>query len=63
MNSFDDPFLETSTFAKTEEVSELVELEYHQKGGHAAFITGVPWNKSDWTETRIPEFYKSHWKD
>ena len=63
MNSFDDPFLETSTFAKIEEVSELVELENHQKGGHAAFITGVPWNKSGWTETRIPEFYKSHWKD
>jgi len=37
-----------------------VELEYHQKGGHAAFITGLPWNKSGWAETRVPEFFKTH---
>ncbi len=60
MNSLDDPFLEVSSFPSSSEVSPQVELEYHRKGGHAAFIAGSPWNKSGWTETRVPEFFKTH---
>jgi predicted alpha/beta-fold hydrolase len=60
MNSLDDPFLEVSSFPSSSEVSPQVQLEYHRKGGHAAFITGPPWNKSGWTETRVPEFFKTH---
>ena len=41
MNYFDDSFLETSTFANKEEVSNQVELEYYQKGGHAACVTAI----------------------
>ncbi|MBC8257556.1 MAG: hydrolase [SAR324 cluster bacterium] len=58
MNSLDDPFFDTKTFPGPNEVSEMVELEFHQKGGHAGFITGYPWKKHSWTETRIPEFFQ-----
>ena len=46
MNSLDDPFLDRATFPKLEEVSDHVELEYHEKGGHAGFIVGSPWKKT-----------------
>ena len=58
MNSLDDPFLDTKTFPSPKEVSDMVELEYHQKGGHAGFIIGNTWKKIGWVETRIPEFFK-----
>ena len=58
MNSLDDPFLERNTFPGPKEVSDMVELEFHQNGGHAAFITGSIWKYFSWIETRIPEFFK-----
>ena len=59
MNSLNDPFLDRATFPKPEEVSDYVELEYHEKGGHAGFIVGSPWKKTGWSEIRIPEFFKT----
>jgi hypothetical protein len=58
MNSLDDPFLDTKTFPDQKEVSEMIELEFLQKGGHAGFITGNVWNKFSFIETRIPEFFR-----
>ena len=58
MNSLDDPFLERNTFPGPKEVSDMVELEFLQNGGHAAFITGSIWKYFSWIETRIPEFIK-----
>ena len=58
MNSLDDPFLERNTFPGPKEVSDMVELEFLQNGGHAAFITGNIWKYFSWIETRIQEFFK-----
>jgi predicted alpha/beta-fold hydrolase len=58
MNSLDDPFLDTKTFPSPKEVSDTVELEFLQKGGHAGFIIGNSWKNYGWIETRIPEFFK-----
>ena len=58
MNSLDDPFLERNTFPGPKEISDMVELEFLQNGGHAAFITGSIWKYFSWIETRIPEFFK-----
>ena len=58
MNSLDDPFLDTKTFPTPIEVSEMIDLEFPQKGGHAGFITGNVWNKFSFVETRIPEFFR-----
>ena len=58
MNSLDDPFLERNTFPGPKEVSDMVELEFLQNGGHAAFITESIWKYFSWIETRIPEFFK-----
>ena len=58
MNSLDDPFLERNTFPGPKEVSDMVELEFLQNGGHAAFIMGSIWKYFSWIETRIPEFFK-----
>ena len=65
MNSLDDPFLDKNTFPKQDEVSEMVELEYLKKGGHAGFILGNPWNIVGWIEFRITLFFKEQlmkWK-
>ena len=59
MNSLDDPFLDAKTFPTTKEVSEMVKLEYLEKGGHAGFIFGNSWKKFGWIETRIPIFFKN----
>ena len=58
MNSLDDPFLDKNTFPNPKEVSDTVELEFLQKGGHAGFIIGNFWKNSGWIETRIPDFFK-----
>ena len=58
MNSLDDPFLDKKTFPSSKEVSEMVELEYHKKGGHAGFICGNTWKQIGWIEPRIIEFFK-----
>ena len=58
MNSLDDPFLDANTFPTPKEVSEMVELEYLEKGGHAGFIFGNSWVKKGWIESRIPFFFK-----
>ena len=58
MNSLDDPFLDKNTFPSPKEVSDMVELEFLQNGGHAGFITGNAWKNFSWIETRIPEFFK-----
>ena len=58
MNSLDDPFLERNTFPGPKEISDMVELEFLQNGGHAAFIMGSIWKYFSWIETRIPEFFK-----
>ena len=58
MNSLDDPFLDKNTFPSPKEVSDTVELEFLQKGGHAGFIIGNSWKYYGWIETRIPEFFK-----
>jgi len=58
MNSLDDPFLDKNTFPSPKEVSDMVELEFLQKGGHAGFIIGNSWKYYGWIETRIPEFFK-----
>ncbi len=58
MNSLDDPFLDTKSFPGPKEVSEMVELEYLKKGGHAGFIIGNAWKKFSFIETRIPEFFR-----
>jgi len=58
INSLDDPFLEKKTFPSQKEVSEMVELEYLKKGGHAGFIAGNPWNIFGWIDYRITFFFK-----
>ena len=52
------PNPDTKSFPIPKEVSDMVELEYQQKGGHAGFIMGNTWKKIGWIETRIPEFFK-----
>ena len=62
MNSLDDPFLDPNTFPKPKEVPKVVKIEYHKKGGHAAFISGNKWEKIGWIEHRIPFFFKNQLK-
>ena len=60
MNSMDDPFLDKETFPLQKDVSDFVELEFHEKGGHAGFIFGNGLKKFSFIETRIPDFFKIH---
>ena len=57
INSYDDPFLDAKTFPMTENVSKEVELEYHKKGGHSAFIASDGWKIFSWIDIRVSEFF------
>ena len=47
------------TFPSSKEVSEMFEIEYLKKGGHASFISGNTWKQFGWIETKIIKFFKN----
>jgi predicted alpha/beta-fold hydrolase len=59
LNAKDDPFLPEHVLPTHEEVSQYVNLEISDEGGHVGFISGsLPWRPQYWLEQRVPEFLK-----
>ena len=55
----DDPFMTDAVIPSNEELSDHVEYELHQNGGHVGFISGgVPWKPTFYLESRIIQFIK-----
>jgi predicted alpha/beta-fold hydrolase len=59
IQSEDDPFMGKGTIPHPHEVSEQVELEVYQHGGHVGFVSGWnPLKPKYWLEDRIPLFFE-----
>jgi predicted alpha/beta-fold hydrolase len=57
LHSSDDPFMTAATVPQPHELSNSVELELYDRGGHVGFVSGRwPWRARYWLEQRIPAF-------
>lgn len=54
----DDPFMSIDVIPAESELSEYIQLELSQHGGHVGFISGNLINPVFWLEKRIPEYLK-----
>lgn len=56
----DDPFMNEKVIPELEELSEQVQFELSEQGGHVGFLSGHnPFKPEFWTETRSVEFIHS----
>jgi len=53
----DDPFMTQEVIPKAEEVSDFVELEISENGGHVGFVTGSLLKPKYWLDERIVTFF------
>lgn len=60
LSAADDPFLPRSVLDDVAEVAQqnpMIELEFHERGGHVGFVGGrVPWRPDYYAERRVMEF-------
>ena len=57
LQSRDDPFMQADVIPDASELSDKIQLEVHERGGHVGFVSGhLPWKPEYWLETRIPNF-------
>jgi predicted alpha/beta-fold hydrolase len=51
----DDPFMTEDALPQLHDISEQVQFELSEKGGHVGFITGnAPWALEYWLDKRVP---------
>jgi predicted alpha/beta-fold hydrolase len=63
LHAKDDPFLTEVAIPRFDELSESVELEVTEQGGHVGFVGGaLPLRPDYWLETRISGFLKMYLK-
>ncbi|GAB2687973.1 hydrolase [Aliiglaciecola aliphaticivorans] len=56
LHSIDDPFMNEAVLPEEHELSEAVQLELSETGGHVGFLQGTPWNPNIWFHKRISDF-------
>jgi predicted alpha/beta-fold hydrolase len=62
LHAKDDPFMTEDVIPYPFELSENVQLEVTNAGGHVGFIAGnYPWSPRYWLEERVPEFLNQYW--
>lgn len=62
LHAKDDPFMTEDVIPHPFELSENVQLEVTDAGGHVGFIAGkYPWSPRYWLEERVPEFLNQYW--
>ncbi len=58
IHSKDDPFMGDAVIPRESELSNSVQVELYEYGGHVGFISGCKFNFEYWLESRILEFVK-----
>jgi len=59
IHSSDDPFMPPEVIPSAHELSESIQLELAERGGHVGFITGnIPGYPEYWLDQRIPQFFE-----
>lgn len=63
IQSKDDPFMTAEVIPSEEELSDKVQLEVTERGGHVGFVSGrYPWRPEFWLEERVPKFLREYIK-
>lgn len=62
IHSSDDPFMTPKVIPEADELSESIELELSQHGGHVGFIGGKWYKPEYWLEPRIHHFLQQQFK-
>ncbi len=61
LHARDDPFMNDAVIPTQDELSESVQLELAQTGGHIGFVSGrMPGYAAYWLEARIIDFFNSY---
>ncbi|MDF1876326.1 hydrolase [Sulfurimonas sp. SAG-AH-194-L11] len=58
IHSEDDPFMTPEVIPKQEELSNSIQLQITQRGGHVGFVGGSLLHPEYWLEKRIVEYFK-----
>lgn len=60
LHSKDDPFMSEDIIPTRDEISDCVNLEITERGGHVGFVSGTyPWRPQYWLEARALAFLQS----
>ncbi|MBL0721480.1 MAG: hydrolase [Sulfurovum sp.] len=57
IHSLDDPFMTPEILPTSDEVSNSIDLEIYNKGGHVGFVAGSILRPKYWLEDRIMEYF------
>ena len=60
IQSRDDPFMTPAVIPQQHELSESVQLELSDKGGHVGFVSGYLWKPEFWLEKRIIKYFDAY---
>jgi predicted alpha/beta-fold hydrolase len=61
LHAMDDPFVPPNSVPEAFELSDSIELDISQHGGHMGFIKGgLPWKPSYWFAQRVSSFFEQH---
>jgi len=60
IHSKDDPFMSEEVLPKQEELSQSIDFELSQNGGHVGFIAGSFFKPHYWLEKRVVQFFNEH---
>ena len=63
IHAMDDPFMTTEVVPDESELSDAIEFELCQHGGHIGFIAGSIFNPVFWLQKRIPEYLSGKFHD
>lgn len=63
LHAKDDPFMTEDVIPEQDELSNSVELEVTDTGGHVGFVSGrYPWRPEYWLDQRTSLFFSKHFK-
>jgi predicted alpha/beta-fold hydrolase len=55
----DDPFMNAKVVPTAEQLSEKVQVEVSEQGGHCGFVQGTPWSPKIWLQPRSERFFQA----
>ncbi|WJG09316.1 hydrolase [Aliiglaciecola sp. LCG003] len=58
LHAADDPFMNEAVIPVEDELSEAVQFELSERGGHVGFMQGTPWNTTVWYHQRVARFFE-----
>ncbi len=60
IQSLDDPFMTDEILPNKDEISDFVELEVYDHGGHVGFVSGTVLKPKYWLEERVVDFFSEN---